>query len=223
MTSYAPMLERMPLFAGLPEATLQALAAIAMPLERQAGTTLQLEGEPAEAMYLVAASRVKLYRLSTGGREQVLGVVGAGGLFNAVPIFDGGPCPANAETLEDAVLVVLPRQRLLELVDAHPALARALLSELAARLRHMVDLVDSLALHTVQGRLARLLLEQARAAERGEPVAPLTQAQMAVRLGTVREMVSRTLKSFEALGFIRVERNEIQVLDRAGLERQTDL
>ncbi|MCS6881261.1 MAG: Crp/Fnr family transcriptional regulator [Oscillochloridaceae bacterium] len=223
MTSYAPMLEQMPPFAGLPETTLRALAAIMTVLERPAGTTLQLEGEPAEAMYLVVAGRVKLYRLSTGGREQVLGIVGAGGLFNAVPIFDGGPCPASAETLDDAVLAALPRQRLLELIDSHPALARALLSELAARLRHMVDLVDTLALHTVQGRLARLLLEQARAAERGAPVAPLTQAQMAARLGTVREMVSRTLKSFEALGLIRMERNAIHVLDRAGLERQTDL
>lgn len=223
MASYMLMLKQMPLLIGLPEATLQALAAITTPLERPAGATLQLEGEQAEAMYLVAAGRVKLYRLSTGGREQVLGVVGAGGLFNAVPIFDGGPCPASAEALDEVLLLALPRQQLLALIDNHPALARALLGEFAGRLRHMVDLVDTLALHTVQGRLARLLLEQARAAERGEPVAPITQAQMAARLGTVREMVGRTLKSFEALGLIRLERNTISVLDREGLARQADL
>jgi CRP/FNR family cyclic AMP-dependent transcriptional regulator len=108
-------------------------------------------------------------------------------------------------------------------VEAHPALARALLREFTGRLRHLVDLVDTLALHTVQGRLAGLLLAQAEAAERGEPVLPLTQAEMAAQLGTVREMVGRTLKSFEALGLIRIERGAIQLLDREGLAQQREL
>lgn len=93
-------------------------------------------------------------------------MIGAGGHFNTVLIFDGGSCPANAEALTDASLLALPRAALLGVVDAHPPLALALLREFTGRLRHMVDLVDTLALHTVQGRLADLLLAQA-AAERG--------------------------------------------------------
>jgi CRP-like cAMP-binding protein len=216
-------IEQFPLFADLPAPTLQSLAAIVAPLQRPAGTTIQLQGEPAEAMYLVAAGRVKIYRLSAGGREQVLNVIGAGGMFNAVPIFDGGPCPASADTLSDTVLLVLPRRALLECVDRHPLLARAFLAEFTGRMRHLVDLVDTLALHTVQGRLARLLLDQAAAAERGEAIVPITQAQMAAHLGTVREMVGRTLKSFEALGLIRMDRSAISVIDREGLERQAEL
>ncbi|MBV9787440.1 MAG: winged helix-turn-helix domain-containing protein, partial [Chloroflexi bacterium] len=88
--------------------------------------------------------------------------------------------------------------------------------------RHLVNLVDELSLHTVQGRLARLLLEQAAAAERGEVVPALTQAEMAAQLGTVREMVARTLKSFEVLGLLRMERGAITVLDRAGLATQAE-
>jgi CRP/FNR family transcriptional regulator, cyclic AMP receptor protein len=217
------ILRRVSFCAALDEAVVAALAAIAQPLERPAGVLLQLEGDPAEAMYVIAAGRVKISRISAGGREQVLNIIPAGGHFNTVPIFDGGPCPANAEALTDVSLLALPRAALLQVLDAHPALARALLREFTGRLRHLVDLVDTLALHTVQGRLAGLLLEQAAAAERGEPLPPLTQAEMAARLGTVREMVSRTLKSFEALGLIRMERGAIALLDRAGLERQREL
>ncbi|NJM06298.1 Crp/Fnr family transcriptional regulator [Candidatus Gracilibacteria bacterium] len=211
------------LFADLPEPTLQALTTLAVSTKRAAGVTIQLQGEPAEAMYLVASGRVKIYRLSSGGREQILNVIGPTGMFNAVPIFDGGVCPASAETLGEVSLLVLPRQPLLECIDRHPLLARAFLAEFTARMRHLVDLVDTLALHTVQGRLARLLLEQAAAAERGEAIASITQAQMAAHLGTVREMVGRTLKSFEELGLIRVDRSTISVIDREGLERQAEL
>lgn len=209
--------------ADLDEPVLQALAAIAIPLEHPAGTTLQLEDDPAEAMYVVAKGRVKISRISASGREQVLNSIGPGGHFNTVPMFDGGPCPANAEALSDVTLLALPRAALLGVVEAHPALARALLREFTGRLRHLVDLVDTLALHTVQGRLAGLLLEQAETAARGEPVPPLTQADMAARLGTVREMVGRTLKSFEALGLIKLERGAIAVLDREGLAKQCEL
>lgn len=208
--------------SGVPEVALAALAAIARPVERPAGTLLQLEGDPAEVMYVVLAGRVKIVRLSAGGREQVINVISAGGHFNTVPIFDGGNCPANAEALTDVRLLALPRGAMLDVVSAHPALALALLREFTGRLRRMVNLIDELALHTVQGRLAGLLLEQASAAERGERPAALTQAEMAARIGTVREMVGRALKTFEALGLIRLDRGSIAVLDRDGLAAQRD-
>lgn len=208
--------------AGLPETTLAALAAIAAPVQRAVGTLLQLEGDPAEAMYIVARGRVKISRVGMGGREQVLNVIPPGGHFNTVPIFDGGHCPANAEALTDVLLLALPRAALLATVERHPALALALLKEFTGRVRHLVNLVDELALHTVQGRLAGLLLDQAQAAERGEVIPALTQAEMAARLGTVREMVGRALKTFEALGLLRLDRGVITLLDRAALARQRE-
>lgn len=214
------ILRRVGFCAALPERALAALAAIAQPRSYPHGALVQLEGDAAEAMYVVAHGRVKIARLGASGREQVLNVIEAGGHFNAVPIFDGGLCPANAEALGETQLLLLPRDRLLELVEQHPPLALALLREFTGRLRHMVDLVDDLALHTVQGRLAGLLLEQASAAARGAGSPPLTQAEMAARIGTVREMVGRALKSFEALGLIRLERGQISILDRDGLAAQ---
>lgn len=218
----ATMLRQVAFCAALPEATLHALAAICVPQEWAAGANLQLEGDPAEAMYVVVRGHVKISRVARSGREQVLTVIGPGGHFNTVAIFDGGPCPANADTLTAVQLLRVPRTALLELLEAHPPLMHAFLSELAGSLRHLVRLVDTLALHTVQGRLAGLLLDQAAAAARGTVVRPLTQAEMAAQLGTVREMVGRTLKGFEAQGLIQITRGTITVLDVAGLEALRD-
>lgn len=211
------MLRRVSFCAGLPDAAITALTAITRPRRLSVGTLVQLEGDLAEAMYVVAHGQIKIARIGSNGREQVLNVIGPGGHFNTVPIFDGGVCPANAEALSDVTLLVLPRDALLRVVEQHPPLALALLKEFTGRLRHLVDLVDELSLHTVQGRLAGLLLDQAGAAARGEAGPPLTQAEIAARLGTVREMVGRTLKSFETLGLIKLDRGQITILDRAGL------
>lgn len=216
------LLRKVSFCADLPEAAVAALAAIAASLQYRAGAVIQLEGDPADAMYVVGRGRVKIARVGANGREQVLNVIPAGGHFNTVPIFDGGACPANAEALTDVQLLALPRAGVLDVVAAYPALALALLKELTGRLRHLVHLVDELSLHTVQGRLAGLLLEQAEAAERGAAQPPLTQAEMAARLGTVREMVGRALKTFEVLGLIRLDRGVITLLDRAALAAQRE-
>jgi CRP/FNR family transcriptional regulator, cyclic AMP receptor protein len=217
-----PFIRSVSFCADLPASVITALSAVAMPLQRPAGAFIQFEGDPADAMYLVIRGRVKIARTSASGREQVLNVIGAGGHFNTVPMFDGGTCPANAQAIDDVALLALPRDQLRRVVEDHPALALALLKEFTGRLRHLVDLVDDLALHSVQGRLAGLLLEQAASAERGAPAAPLTQAEMAARLGTVREMVGRALKTFEALGLLRLDRGMIVLLDRAGLAAQRE-
>jgi CRP-like cAMP-binding protein len=200
-----------------PPATIAAVAAIGVQLRRPAGTVLFLAGEEATGLYIVVAGRVKIVREAPTGREQVLHVIEAGNHFNLVPIFDGGPSPATAICLSDVELLLLPAIALRELTRRTPDLAMALLADAGQFLRHLVSLVDDLALHTVQGRLARLLLAQAEVAARGEAVSPLTQAEMAARIGSVREMIGRTLKTFEALGLVAVTRGTIAVRDREGL------
>lgn len=196
---------------------MQALATIAYPRSYPSGAVIVLAGEPPQAMYTIVAGRVKLVRIALNGREQIVNVMGAGQHFNTVPIFDHGPCPVNVQAITDVDLLVLPIDQMRRLVAEHPPLAMALLREFAGRLRHMVNLIDNIALHSVQGRLAQLLLNRAIASEQGEVVAPLTQTEMAAMIGTVREMVSRTLHQFEAQGLIRIERGAIAICDREGL------
>lgn len=207
----------------LPAAALGELAAHAAPLERPQGALIFQAGEPSPGLFIVRSGRVKIVRESPGGREQVLHVVEAGQQFNLVPAFDGGPCPASALALSDVRLLLIQAADLRATARRHPDLALALLAEAGARLRGLVRLVDDLALHTVQSRLARLLLDQAAAAEAGAAPPPLTQAEMAARLGTVREMVGRSLKTFEQLGLISVARGTISLVDRAGLRAQAEL
>jgi CRP-like cAMP-binding protein len=202
---------------SLPPEALDVLTDIAIERREPAGSLLQIEGDPAEAMFVMVAGRAKIVRISSAGREQVLHVVEAGEHFNGVPLFDDGPCPATVEALTDLTVLALPRAALRDAVGRHPALALALLKDFTGRLRLLVDLVESLALQTVQGRLAALLLAEDEARARGETPPPLTQADMAGRLGTVREMVGRTLKSFDAQGLIHLDRGAVTVIDREGL------
>jgi CRP-like cAMP-binding protein len=209
--------------AGQDEAVVEAVAGIGVTVRRSAGSVLFLAGEEAPGLYIVVAGRVKIVRESPQGREQVIHVIEPGNHFNLVPIFDGGPSPATTICLADSELLLLPAGPLRELVRRTPDLAMALLADAGQFLRRLVGLVDDLALHTVQGRVARLLLTQAEAAGRGEPTPPLTQAEMAARLGTVREMVGRTLKTFDALGLIALDRGTIVIRDSEGLAAQADM
>lgn len=214
-------IRRAGLFADLPEPDCVALASIALRVRYAAGETLFLAGDPSPGLYVLLSGRVRLSRISPGGREQVIHIVTPGHHFNSVPVFDGGPCPVNASAQTDVMALLFPGERLHALILEHPAVALRLLADSCRYLRQLVDLVDDLALTTVQGRLARLLLTQAESGEQGF-VQPLTQSEMAARLGTVREMVGRSLKTFEAMGLIRIERGVIVIVDRTGLERESE-
>jgi len=174
-----------------------------------------LEGEPCDGLYLVREGNIKIYKLSSEGREQILSYVRRGGSFNEVAVFDGGPNPANAAAIEPSKLWIMPNQALFEAIQKHPAVAMAVVRNLGIRLRHLVNLVEDLSLRQVNARLARLLLESAK----GNEPQSLTQQEMASRLGTVREMIGRSLRQLEVRGLIRVEHGKIVILNRDGLEK----
>lgn len=218
----AGLLRAFPLFAELPDAVIQALNAMAITREHVAGAIIQLEGDPADATFIVLKGQVKILRSSSSGREQVIHVATPGQNINLVPVLDGGPNPATVQALTNCTLLSFPCEPLREMIRREPALAVVMLTDLAARQRRLVGLIDELALHTVQGRLASLLLTRAEAAERGIPIPPMTQAEMANHLGTVREMISRTLKTFEGLGLIELKQGAIVVKDRKGLEEKME-
>ncbi|MBA3948302.1 MAG: Crp/Fnr family transcriptional regulator, partial [Herpetosiphonaceae bacterium] len=183
----------------LSERARDALTAVAQVGHYPRGAVITLEGEPAESMYIVLCGRVKVTRTSSDGREQILHIVKPGDHFNTVPVFDGGSCPGTNTAMDACDLMILPRAAIEQLVHDYPELAQALLRELAGRLRRMTAMVADLGLYSVHVRLARLLLREAAGNAAG---GALTQVEMAAQLGTVREVVSRTLKSFEAEGLI---------------------
>jgi len=214
----AQALGQISLLASLPSETLGRVAAAATRRTVAEGEIVIVEGEPCQAAYFIAQGRVRVYRLSPAGREQVLVCLGPGQAFNTVPVFQShGVNHATVQVLEPATLYVVSSADLRRLVAECPALATALLQDFADRLDHLTNLVEDLSLRTVRGRLARFLLDHG---ETGQAQQRWTQEEIAAHLGTVRDMVGRTLRSFADAGLIRMERQRIVLLDREGLEAE---
>lgn len=207
------------LFAGLSDEVLDRLAHVAVRRLYPPGETIIVEGEPCQAVYFIARGHVRVYRLSPGGRQQVLARMGPGQAFNTVPPFQPQPLNhATVEALTPVTLYVIPSDEFRLLVSECPELALAILRDFARRLDHLTNLVEDLSLRTVRGRLARFLLQHAEA---GQITRRWTQEEIAAELGTVRDVVGRTLRAFADAGLLRLERQRIVLLDRRALEAET--
>jgi CRP/FNR family transcriptional regulator len=207
-------------FAELPPERLAALGGELRWRRYEAGEPILTEGEPCRGLHMIAEGRVKVFKTTDSGRQQVLRILGAGRTFNDVPVFDGGPNPGNVAALANSRIALLPTARMLWLVRNESAVAAAAVHILAARLRGTTLMVEDLALRGVTARIARLLLERAaRKPEPGPASLPLTQKDLAGMVGSVREVVHRTLKMLEQEGAVRVGRGSIAVLEPAILER----
>jgi CRP/FNR family transcriptional regulator len=211
-------LRSIPFFADFSGESLALVAGAAIRRAYAPGETIILAGEPCQAAYFIVEGQVRVYRLSLAGREQVLARLGPGKTFNSVPLFQP-LCKnhATVQALDPVTLYAVPADDLRRLVLQCPDLALALLQDFAARLDHLTNLVEDLALRTVRARLARFLLQHIAA---DQPPQPWTQEEIASYLGTVRDMVGRALRAFADEGLLRIERQRIVLLDRQGLEDQ---
>jgi CRP/FNR family transcriptional regulator len=178
------------------------------------------EGEPARGLFVIGDGRVKLSRLSPAGREQVLHVESAGASLGEVPVFDGGGYVATAVALTDARVLFVDRDALFELCRRRPDVALGVIAVLARRLRRFAALIADLALRDVTERLAGFLLAEAGPAGAAFEIG--TQDEVAARLGTVRELVSRSLARLAGAGLIARAGRRVRVLDAGGLRRLAD-
>ena len=183
------------------------------------GEALFEEGEVCRGLLVIAEGRVEVRQVSVRGREQVFHAEGPGAALGEGPLFDGGGYIASAVALAPTHALFLPRAEVLELCRRRPAVALAILNTLARRVRHFAAIVSDLAFRPVAERLARHL--QTALDEPTEPGAEvevtLTQAQLAARLGTVRELVTRAFSQLEDRGIISRERSRVVIRDPARL------
>jgi CRP-like cAMP-binding protein len=226
----ATALKETQLFANLEESSLLELAEVVREVRLKRGEILFLVNEPAEKMFVIVSGSIRAFRVNAKGREQVIHVERAGATLAEVPVFDDGPYPATAAAEEDSVLLSLGRHDFKIICYQHPEVAWATLRILSARLRRHAELVDELSLHDVGPRLAKYLLGEIdmEGQEHAEGIClnlQLTHQQLASRIGSVREVISRTLTRLEKEGLIRLEGQvngtsgyKVLILDRTSLE-----
>lgn len=205
-----------PLFSGLPAEDVEALGQVARLRRLPKGEVLFLEGQPAEGFYIVAEGRVKVFRLSPQGREQILHVVGAGGSLAEAALFAGSTYPASAEALEPSTVVFFPREDFARLLRSRAELALNLIGAMARKLREFAGLIEELSLTSVRARLARYLLSRQPVGSGERPgwiELGLSKGALASRLGTVPETLSRSLASLSGQGLITVDGRRVRILD----------
>lgn len=211
------IVSQIPLFQGLSGAELQALLQRAIKRHFGAGETLFWEGEPCAGIFLLVQGSVKIFKTSASGREMMLALETAPASIAELPLFDGGPYPASARAMEAVVSYFIDKSDFHQVCRHYPDVALKVLAVVGRRLRHLVQMVESMTFGSVTQRVARLLME----AQSDRFPLP-THQELASRLGTVREVVTRNLARFRAQGLIEMHGHEVHVLDRAGLAREAE-
>jgi CRP-like cAMP-binding protein len=215
-------LKRTMLFGELDEADLEALATRVVVRRLRRGEILFMAGDPASGLYVVVEGAIRAFRVSADGREQTIHVEKGGATLAEVPVFDEGPYPSTTAAEEDSVLLFIDKRDELNLCLERPRISLAALKLLAGRMRNCAALVESLSLRDVDRRLAALLLEEAADHSRrsGSSVTfelALTHQQIAARIGSVREVVSRALARLQQGGLIRMDGRRITIPDEKAL------
>lgn len=186
------------------------------------GELLFSEGEPCNGLHIIVRGRVRIFKTSMSGREQVLAVNEPGETVAELPVFDGGPFPASASALEDAEVAFISRRDFQAYCLEHPEVALKVLAVVGARLRRLVGIIEELSFTTIRQRLIAVLLKLAQSEGRPGPRGiqfelPATHQELANQLGTVRELISRNLMRLQAEGILEVDARHIVVKDMKAL------
>lgn len=218
----ASVLRQTALFANLSQPELQTLAARTVRKNLSTGQLLFSEGEPCHGLHIIAHGKIRIFKTSAGGREQVLAVNVPGESVAELPVFDGGPYPASAVAIEDSEIAFISQRDFHSYCLEHPEVALKVLAVVGARLRRLVGIIEELSFTTIRQRLIAALVKLAQSegkkTERGvEFQLPASHQELANQLGTVRELISRNLMRLQAEGLLDVDARQIVVKDMKGL------
>lgn len=217
------LLRKCPLFSGLQDEDLKIVRAIATTRQIRKKEILFSEGEEAKGFYVVLSGKIKLYKISPEGKEQILHVVSAPDSFAEAALFLEGTYPAFAEPLSDSQLLFIPKKDFIQLIEKKPRLSINMIVSLSQYLRRFASLIEELSLKEVSSRIAKYLIDlSVKSSREGknpmEVELDLSKTQLALKLGTISETLSRTLAKMKAKGVIDVKRNRIIILNREILE-----
>jgi CRP/FNR family transcriptional regulator len=216
------------LFGHADDSTLDALSAALRTRRFRKGETVFHQGDPGDALFIVATGSVKVVLPSNESAEPaIVAVLGPGEFFGELALLDGAPHSATIVAVEPTETLVLRREAFLALIDNEPQLRRALLASLATEIRRLTGHVEDLHFLDLPGRLASRILRLAA----GQPVDtagavriawPYTQSELAGMIGGSRQSVNRLLSDLADQGLVRLERDVLVVTDLDRLARTVE-
>ena len=223
---HASYLKKTTVFADLTENELDFLAHRAVVRKVQAGEMLFVEGDACGGLWVVESGKVKIFKTAPNGREQVLTIDGPGSSVAELPVFDGGNYPASAAAVEDTTLLFISKDDFRALCLNHPEVALKVLRVVGRRLRSLVGIIEELSFKTVKHRLVSMLLQLSKEGQSSpagvEVTLPAAHQEIAARIGTVRELVSRGLGRLQAQNLIQVDGRKILIRDAKALEKELE-
>jgi CRP/FNR family transcriptional regulator, dissimilatory nitrate respiration regulator len=231
-SSLGQWLQMTPVFQGLSRSQLEPVLQMAQVQSFRKGEMIFRQESEATGFFVIKSGRVKVYKVSPTGKEQILNVFEAGDTFAEVAALDGKPFPAAAATLEATQLIFFPRLAFLELLHHQPDIAVNLLISLAQHLRHLATVIEEMSFKDVPQRLAAYLLRLSEvdgvSAADDSALSPvvtldLTKSQLAAALGTIPATLSRAFYYLSSEGLIAVKNSQIEVLDRDRLQNLSAL
>ena len=176
------------------------------------------EGDPAYGFYIVAEGKVKIYKLSSQGEEYIMNVAASGQAIAEVTVFSGRDYPASAQAVTGATLFFLPKLQLLDMLRENPEIALRMLAALSQRQRHFAEIIEDLSLRDVGCRLAKYLLNLAQNKGRNTFELDLQKSDLAMKLATIPETLSRNLKKLKTKKLISLQANTVTILNKKGLQ-----
>lgn len=219
MDDLAARLGRVSHFKHLPPHALLDIVTAGRVRRYPAGSTIFLEGEPCAGMHVLFSGRVHMCKPGPGGQEQIVGVIEPVIMFNEVAVLDGGPNPVTAIAAKDSVTWTVGYETFQQLIARYPILGLSLLRVLAARNRALILRCEDLSYRSVQARLAKLLMQLSQGGAAPIPRREYSIRQLSALIGTVPELVSRSLAALQGAGLIACSRREITICDREALAR----
>jgi CRP/FNR family cyclic AMP-dependent transcriptional regulator len=220
------ILRRVQIFNGLTETELQFLAERAVPRNYSKGEMLFAEGDPCIGLFVIESGRVRIFKSSPNGREQVLAMEGPGSSIAELPLFDGGNYPASTAAMADARIYFVSKQDFHSLCLVHPQVPLKVLKVVGTRLRRLVGIIEELSFTTVRSRLISVLVRLAKAGEKTpDGIAiqlPPSNQELASEIGTVRELVSRNLSRLQAEDLIHMDAKTVIIPDLKRLQAELE-
>jgi CRP/FNR family transcriptional regulator len=205
-------------FTDVKGPSFERLAAMAQTRRYPRGTLIFREADPCPGVFVVGSGLVRVYKLAPSGREHVLHLVSPGGNFAEVAAIAGFDCPAHAQAIEDCVCALLPAAPFSQALRDDHQLCLQLMASMAGWVKHLVGLLEDIALRDAAGRLARYLLAEAGGSDRTLRL-PSLKKHLASHLNLTSETLSRTLRRMHDQDMIESRDDQtIALLDRAALE-----